>query len=166
MIKLLKRVNDGIAKCEITVMATALICMAIFGFAQVLSRFVFKNSLPWVEEVTKYLMVWVTYLGLGYCAKTHGHIEIDLVPQLVKKYLKVDISAFIDLIVFGFTLVFLSCSWTFVMDTMAHGQTTPVLLLPMWTIYSVFLIGNGLCIFHMIANFILRFLGKEEGRDE
>jgi TRAP-type transport system small permease protein len=39
--------------------------MATLVFVNVVARYIFNASIIWVEEVTQYEMIWVTYLGAG-----------------------------------------------------------------------------------------------------
>ena len=39
--------------------------MAVLVFVNVVTRYVFNHSIIWVEELTQYQMIWITYLGAG-----------------------------------------------------------------------------------------------------
>ena len=43
-------------------------------------RFVLNNSLPWTEEVAKFVMVWLAFIGAPVVLKEGGHIAIDFIP--------------------------------------------------------------------------------------
>jgi hypothetical protein len=45
-----------------------LAAMAIMVFANVALRFLTDHSILWVEEVSRYLMIWLTFLGSGIVA--------------------------------------------------------------------------------------------------
>lgn len=63
--------------------------MAVVIIAQVIYRFVLKASLSWSEELARYLMVWITFLGAGVAVRTKGLIAVEaivnLLPPAVKK---------------------------------------------------------------------------------
>ena len=44
-------------------------------------RFVLNNSLPWTEEVAKFVMVWLAFIGAPVVLKEGGHIAIDFIPS-------------------------------------------------------------------------------------
>lgn len=53
------------------------VCMQVF------CRFVIERSLPWSEELTGYLFVWLTFLGFSYNARTEDHPRVTfLVDRL------------------------------------------------------------------------------------
>lgn len=52
-------------------------------FFQVIMRYVFNNSLPWSEELGKFLFVWLSWIGISIGARRKEHIKITL---LVEKF--------------------------------------------------------------------------------
>ncbi|MDB5055341.1 MAG: dicarboxylate transporter, DctM subunit [Bacilli bacterium] len=52
--------------------------MVLVIFLQVISRYVFNHSLPWSEELARYLFIWLALLGaaLGIYKRTHPNIDI------------------------------------------------------------------------------------------
>ena len=58
------------------VIAAFLIFVAI-TFGQVVLRYGFGRPLTWSEEVSRYLFVWVVFVGAGVAARHNGHIALD-----------------------------------------------------------------------------------------
>lgn len=50
-------------------------------FAQVVLRFVFSDPRAWVEEVGRYLFVWVTFIGAAVALAHDAHIRVDAFVQ-------------------------------------------------------------------------------------
>ena len=48
--------------------------MAVLVIVNVISRYVFGHSFPWVEEATRYMMIWTAFLGAGPTLRVGGHI--------------------------------------------------------------------------------------------
>ena len=48
-------------------------------FAQVVLRFVFSDPRAWVEEVGRYLFVWITFLGGAACVWRKSHLGVDFI---------------------------------------------------------------------------------------
>ena len=54
-----------------------LAAMAIIIFANVVLRYTTSQSIEWAEEVSRYLMVWLTFLGAGPVLRYGGHIAVE-----------------------------------------------------------------------------------------
>ena len=60
---MLRRFDQALLKVNRWMVIVALAAMALMVFANVLLRFFTDNSILWVEEVSRYLMIWLTFLG-------------------------------------------------------------------------------------------------------
>ena len=77
--------------------------MTAMVFTLVVSRYLFSYSFAWIEELTRYLMIWAAYLGAVALFKDDDHIRMDLFYSKLSKRQR----AILDLI-FGFAqIVFL-----------------------------------------------------------
>lgn len=54
------------------------IAICIVMLIQVFMRSIFGISYAWSVEVSQYLNVWVTFIGIGYLRKTNSHIKIEM----------------------------------------------------------------------------------------
>lgn len=60
-----------IALLLITAAVVSILC------AQVVFRYFIGNSLDWIEEVSRILLIWLTYIGAAVALKRKGHIAVD-----------------------------------------------------------------------------------------
>ena len=77
MRKLIKVLN----MTEEIVIVAMFIVMVSAIFMQVIMRYVFDNSLPWTEELGKFLFVWISWLGISIGEKRGEHIKITLLTD-------------------------------------------------------------------------------------
>ncbi len=68
--------------------------MAVVVFIQVIFRFVVKASLPWSEETSRYLLVWITFLGASAGVKTGAHVGVEAVTLMLPYKLRNPVSVF------------------------------------------------------------------------
>ena len=59
------------------VMIALLATMAVIIFANVVLRYSTNQSIEWAEEVARYMMVWLTFLGAGPVLRYGGHIAVE-----------------------------------------------------------------------------------------
>ena len=95
------------------VQASALFLIVVFA---VIGRYVFGRSLTWTEEVPRYLLIWISFLGAAACVARREHVGFDVLfnkfPAPVRRWL----GAFIGLLIFGFGWVVFRYGITFVKD--------------------------------------------------
>ncbi len=74
-------------------MLTTLLCIAMIAVTiiAVLLRNILGVSIPWSEEISRYLMIGYTFFGASVAIKTGEHIRIDIIstkaPESVMKAL-------------------------------------------------------------------------------
>ena len=79
---LLERVNDHLLLiCKYILIAIVAI-LAVILIAAVFYRYALNNAIAWSEEGSKYLMVWLTFLGAPIALRHAAHINIDLLVKL------------------------------------------------------------------------------------
>lgn len=77
MTKTVKQI-DKIINTLISYAAVAMLSvMSVVVFAQVVFRMV-HASIPWSEEVSKYLLVWCTFLGAALCVRRKSLVGLEL----------------------------------------------------------------------------------------
>ena len=58
---------------------SAVAAMTIIILVQVFFRYVLNNSLPWSEELARYLMVWMTFLTLPVVSRLQQHAALEII---------------------------------------------------------------------------------------
>ncbi|KQM75433.1 TRAP transporter small permease [Xylophilus sp. Leaf220] len=59
-------------------MVVALAAMVVLVFGNVVLRYVFNSGITVSEEVSRWLFVWLTFLGAVVAMKEHGHLGVDM----------------------------------------------------------------------------------------
>lgn len=138
--------------------------MAALVFANVVSRYVLNYSIIWVEELTRYMMVWVGFLGAGLVLRLGAHIALeafqDLLPPSVARALRAGIVA-----VLGAT--FAAMTWLGVRyAAFAWDQETPVMNWSTGAVYLAIPIGSALLLAHLFFIVGGYIRAREFARDE
>jgi TRAP-type C4-dicarboxylate transport system permease small subunit len=124
-----------------------LAAMAVMVFANVALRFLTDHSILWVEEVSRYLMIWLTFLGAGLVLRYGGHIGIDTLQDAVPRHAPwIRASIFLVLFAFFAVMIWLGVRYTL----LTWAQTTPVLQVSMGAVYLAMPIGFGLAVVHLL----------------
>ena len=57
--------------------AALVVVMTGLVFFQVTNRYIFASPIPWTEEVSRILFIWITYTGAYIALKTKSHIAVE-----------------------------------------------------------------------------------------
>ena len=69
--------------------AACLAAMVVLVFTNVVLRYLFNSGIPTSEELSRWLLVWLTFLGAIVALRQHAHLGVDTLvralPPLGKK---------------------------------------------------------------------------------
>lgn len=82
--KILSPISDALDKVCGVLIVIMLGAMVLITTAQIICRTWF-TSLAWSDEVTRYLLIWSTFLGAGCVYRHSGHISVTLVQEMLPK---------------------------------------------------------------------------------
>jgi TRAP-type C4-dicarboxylate transport system permease small subunit len=123
-----------------------LAAMATMVFANVALRFLTDHSILWVEEASRYAMVWLTFIGAGPVLRYGGHIGIDTLQQAMPRAAPAVRAAIFTLLALFFSvMVVVGIRYA----TLTWAQTTPVLEIPVGAVYLAMPVGFALLLVHL-----------------
>lgn len=131
---------EGVARKTLRVLVVALFTiMSSLVFAQVVCRFVFKNSLTWSEELARFTLIWLIYLAsiLAYAEKVH--ISVDALVILLTGKLGKAVQILNRVCVVVFTVAIMLGAIEFIPTTSL--QLTPAAEIPMSYAYAAVPVG-------------------------
>ncbi len=139
--------------------------LGVIVFAQFFSRYVLNSSIAWTEEIARYLLTCVCFLGSATAARKNAHLFVEAGYRYFPRRLGFIFSTLADLskVVFYGSCVYLSVK---IMPIMSRTWFTTVKL-PMSVLYAVVLIGFVIMTFHSIQLFWKHFKsGYVPGADD
>ncbi|HTS23751.1 MAG TPA: TRAP transporter small permease [Casimicrobiaceae bacterium] len=115
-------------------------------FVNVVLRFATDHSILWVEEASRYLMIWLTFIGVGPVLRYGGHLGIDTLQEaLPRRASAVRATIFAVLLGFFAFMVWVGLRYA----AFAWQQTTPVLGIPIGAVYLAMPAGFALATIHL-----------------
>ncbi|GAX88557.1 TRAP transporter small permease [Effusibacillus lacus] len=159
---------DKVNKWLEILVGLALGVMTLVVFYQVLVRFFLTSfgeqiSAPWTEELARYLMIWLVFIGGAVAARKADSNAVEAlihaVPPLVGKLIK--IGAHITSLIFYACIFVIGLEWT----QFGLSETAPVMKVPMSYVYSAMSIGAGLMIVNTITILVDAYVNKKDIRD-
>jgi TRAP-type C4-dicarboxylate transport system permease small subunit len=126
--------------------------MAVIVAVQVFFRYVLNQSLFWSEELARFLLVWLTFLGASVAYYRKANPGVDVLYARMGPSLRRATTLVIHLVSIGLFAVMLVYGWRF-----AHFvrlQISPALNLPKWIVMSVVPVSGSILLVHGIAFFL------------
>ena len=134
-----------------------LAAMSVIIFTNVVLRYTTSQSLEWAEEVSRHMMIWLTFLGAGPVLRYGGHIAVENLQDALPKKAAIALRAFVAALLFAFFGFMVWYGWLYMQRTMF--QLTAVTQIPFAYIYSAMLIGGVLLTVHwllVVRGYVLR----------
>ncbi len=155
----MKTFIDKLEKIEYLLMVVGIVITVVILFAQVILRYVFNASLPWIEEAGRYLFIYFTWIGTSLAASSGDHIRVEILQNKfpgAKKYLEI-----LCHIVCGGMAVFMLVFGIKLISVMRlNVAVSPTMKIPMWICYFVIPIAGALMIIKYVYLIILTAQGK------
>ncbi|TFJ92210.1 TRAP transporter small permease [Lentibacillus salicampi] len=144
-LKFIDRINS-VVKYVVSVLFIALVVLV---FMQVVTRFVINFPLAWSEEISRYIMIYIVFLGSALAVRKNEHIAIDFLLEVVNAKNKKRLNIVILLIsaFFFAMLTYVSFQLTFLVT----GQSTPTLQFSMAWAYASMPVGSLLMFLNGMA---------------
>lgn len=131
----------------------AVMCCLIV--VEAVSRKLFSYSTMVTDEMSGYLMVFVSYLGMGYALREGSHIQVKLVVDRLSQRFRSWLTLVWHVVGLGFVilLTFRTLELTLKSYTL-HSLSIGQFPIPLWPVQGVMVLGLGLLAFQLIAGLI------------
>ena len=95
---------------------------------EVIMRYLFNSPTIWVNEVSRFLQIWATYLALTYSFHKNDFIRITVVDDRLNENGKkiLDFISFIFILIFSSFVVYYG--WLIAYDSLKVGRTSSTIL--------------------------------------
>lgn len=154
----MKRVNDVLqktAKLLETVMIVALSVMVVVMFMQVVLRYVFSTGFAWTEELSRFMMIYMIFIGAAVLASQDGHISVTILDDLLKGIPRKVIKG----VQYALTLAYCIVMGNLSLSTLSivAKQKTPNMQITMDWVYIIIPVSMILMAIYILAKFVLLF---------
>lgn len=116
--------------------------LAVVVFYQVFTRYVMNDAAGWTEEIARYLLIAVTFLGGAMAVRRSTHIQVDFVYRFIPRTAGRVMSTFVDAVRIGFFGYAVWLTWLLI-DRIGT-QRMAVIELPIGLVFGAMLIGFAL----------------------
>jgi TRAP-type C4-dicarboxylate transport system permease small subunit len=124
-----------------TIKATEVICgvlltsMVLIVFANVVARYYLSASLAWSEELARFMLIWLVFLGAVLAYVHNEHLGLDLLVSKLPRRAAQAVTILADLLVL--LALFLLAKGGYMMTVDSWDWEAPATYLPFGYIYIV-----------------------------
>jgi C4-dicarboxylate transporter, DctQ subunit len=118
------------------------------------------SGLTWSEELIRYFLIWVTFVGMSVCARHNEHMGIEFIPQMLKGVPYKILMSLIYSIGLAFSVMLILYSSQLVSFSVQTGQVTSGIGIPFSVIYAIIPLSGVLLVIRYIQQIVKLFVQK------
>ena len=106
-----QRLIDLLTKAIEAFLAVCLAIMLLMVFGNVVLRYGFNSGITVSEEASRFLFIWLTFLGAVVAMKEHAHLGVDSLVRVLPPAARKACTVVSILLMLGANWLFMSGSW-------------------------------------------------------
>lgn len=151
MLRLLQRIEQGMDAVLQRVLFLGMIALIGVMTLQIVSR-VFFSATSWSEELARFLLVWMSFLGATLAYQRGRHIAVTFLVELMPPWAQRVCRAATALVGIGFLLVLVVVGYQYMQ--MQSFQSSASLRIPMNYVYSVIPVSAAVMIWYALVDLV------------
>lgn len=140
---------EKVLRWAILVLLSTMTLVVVLG---IVARYVLLVSIPWTEEMARYLMIWTGFVAFGVAYRRkeliYVRIMVDKLPPRLMRLI-----SFVSDLLCAFFLV-LVIAYGFRLCQVNATQVSPAARIPMSWIYAAIPLGCGLCLVFILESMV------------
>jgi TRAP-type C4-dicarboxylate transport system permease small subunit len=119
------------------VVAVLLVAMSGIVFGNVFSRYFLNTTLGWYEEVSRFMLIWIVFLGAVIAMIRSDHLGIDLLPLVFSPRVCRAMVVLTDVLVLVALAIMCKGAWDMAIDSLASGWVASSVPIPYGWVYMI-----------------------------
>ena len=129
--------------------------LALTVFYQFFTRYVLNDSASWTEEIARYLLICMVFVGISAAVRTSRHIHVDFLYRLIPRQAGRILATLVDVVKTVFFAFATGLTWQ-MMEKMVNYKMT-IIDLPMNLVYGVCMLGFALAALRSVQVAVLNW---------
>ncbi|VBB42291.1 TRAP transporter, DctQ-like membrane protein [uncultured Desulfatiglans sp.] len=155
---MLSALMKWISRLEVSAIVLLFAFNLIILFVTVVYRYALNNSPTWPEEASRYVMIWIIYIGVSQSIEKNTEIRIDALQRFVNKkwfILFTEIFAVLVCLLISAILCFYAYSFTKILyQSSSIAASFPM---PMYIIYAIIPVTTALMFVKYLSRLVSVF---------
>jgi TRAP-type C4-dicarboxylate transport system permease small subunit len=140
----LEGISRSIDKTLSYVVAVLLVAMSLAVFGNVVCRYFLDFSLAWYEEVSRFLLLWIVFLGAIIALIRGDHLGIDVLLLVLSPRVRRMVVLLSDLLVLIALVIMFKGGWEMAIDSLKSGWVASSVPILYGWVYMVGPVSAGL----------------------
>lgn len=132
------------------IVAILLVAMSGVVFGNVISRYFLNATWGWYEEVSRFLLIWIVFLGAVVALIKGDHLSIDLLSIVFSPRVCRMFAILTDLIVLAALVVMCKGAWDMAIDSLESGWVASSIPIPYGWVYMIGPVSAALMFVQML----------------
>lgn len=116
--------------------------LGLIVFYQFFTRYVLNDSAAWTEEIARYFLIGMVFVGAAVGVRKNNHIQVDYFYRVLPRRLMRVMSTLVDAVRISFLIACVAMTGQLIMKI--GGSPMAVVELPMGLVYGVVMLGFAL----------------------
>lgn len=138
---LLGALNDRLCAAGRLFVGGLMLAITLLILVNVVLRFAFSYTLDWTEEVTKYSLVWIVFIGGGVASREAGHLSIEMILSVLSPRAGRHLMLVVNAVSAAVCVVLGVIGWGAAASAWEFGQTGSASGLPIFWVYAAIPLG-------------------------
>lgn len=133
--------------------------MALIVAAQVFSRYLLNYSIFWSEELARFLLVWLSFLGASVAYRRGAHASIEVVYERLPAWGQnaAALATHLSALLFSGIMIFYGLKFAW----FVRHQISPALYMPKWIPHGIIPLCGAILAVHALAFLADHVRGKK-----
>jgi C4-dicarboxylate transporter DctQ subunit len=156
------KVEKILSHAEEILIGLLILAASIILFSNVVARYVFNAGFAWAEELVRYQIVWMVFIGASVAARQGIHIGVDILVKIAPPGLAKLITLAINAIAIAFCAVLVFYGAELTAQAKEFGQVSPALQAPIWIVQLAIPVGAALMGLRFAQHFYRTLFNEEQ----
>jgi TRAP-type C4-dicarboxylate transport system permease small subunit len=156
-----QRIARTIGRLEDAAVGLILLAATYVLFQGVVLRYAFNYAFSWTEEVVRYSIVWLVFLGGSIAARRGAHIAMDIVVVYLPSRAKLFLMGIATAITCVFTLIMTYYGVLLTWSIWSYRQLSPAAEIPMALPFAAIPVGCALMTIRFFVTTLAYFRGVD-----
>ncbi len=144
MVRVFKLLDRILSRSEEIFISITLLVISMVVFVNVIMRYGFAASTMWTEELTRYTIIFVTFVGSSLCVRENYHPRVEALVTKIPINIRWIINPAVLILGIVFSVILVVYGSQLIGVAVTTAQRTPTGLAPMYLPYIAIPVGGAL----------------------